>query len=258
MVDPNVGVYRVVRHFLSNSKYTPRNHFQSVQRATEWRSAVGSTGLSVVGDFLDSMDFDTTEARRNAANDLLEHDRYVYLKTKDVEENGKPVVCVICYICSYAKGIQVKRAGRYRGPLIVFTMAQCWVDFEGSIEVSGFVSFDEFLLAALALSATSVSYPCLYQDRLFTKHRYIVLSGSGPTDTSLRRVMMLRRGRSAVVFSRRWAQTASARRSPTLAKSSGTRLATSTFVTLGPLSRRNSGSFKETLTLLSILFATAR
>ena len=53
--------------------------------------------------------------------------------------------------------MQVKRAGRHRGPLIVYTVAQCWVDFEGSIEVPGFISFDDFPLAALALSATSVS-----------------------------------------------------------------------------------------------------
>src|ERR1700761_672611 len=53
--------------------------------------------------------------------------------------------------------MQVKRAGRYRGPLVIFTVAQCWVDFEGSVEVPGYISDDDFPLAALALSATSVS-----------------------------------------------------------------------------------------------------
>ena len=58
------------------------------------------------------------------------------------------------YVCPCAKGMQVKRAGCYRGLLIVYTVAQCWVDFEGSIEVPGFVYFNDF---PLALSATSVS-----------------------------------------------------------------------------------------------------
>ena len=53
--------------------------------------------------------------------------------------------------------MQVKRAGRYRGPLVIFTVAQCWVDFEGSVEVPGYIDDDDFPLAALALSATSVS-----------------------------------------------------------------------------------------------------
>ncbi|KAH8984070.1 hypothetical protein EDB86DRAFT_3084773 [Lactarius hatsudake] len=116
-------------------------HEVSVQRATEWRNAIGATGLSVVGDFMDSTGLDTTEARREAADQLLADERYVYLKTKDVVEDGVPAV---------------KRAGRYRGPLVVLTLAQCWIDFEGSVEVSGYVDDDDFPYAALILSATSV------------------------------------------------------------------------------------------------------
>jgi hypothetical protein len=41
---------------------------------------------------MDSMGMDTTEDRREAAQDLLDHDQYVYLKTKKVVENGKPAV----------------------------------------------------------------------------------------------------------------------------------------------------------------------
>ncbi|KAH9010527.1 hypothetical protein EDB84DRAFT_1583677 [Lactarius hengduanensis] len=116
-------------------------HEVAVQRATEWRNAVGSTGLSVVGDFMDSTGLDTTEARREAAEQLLSNERYVYLKTKDVVEDGMATV---------------KRAGRYRGPLVTHTLAQCWIDFEGSVEVPGYVDDDDFPYAALVLCATSV------------------------------------------------------------------------------------------------------
>ncbi|KAH9013473.1 hypothetical protein EDB85DRAFT_2158167 [Lactarius pseudohatsudake] len=116
-------------------------HEVAVQRATEWRNAVGSTGLSVVGDLMDSTGLDTTEARREAAEQLLSNERYVYLKTKDVVEDGMAMV---------------KRAGRYRGPLVTHTLAQCWIDFEGSVEVPGYVDNDNFPYAALVLCATSV------------------------------------------------------------------------------------------------------
>ncbi|KAH9014676.1 hypothetical protein EDB84DRAFT_1277593 [Lactarius hengduanensis] len=146
-------------------------HEVSVQRATEWRNAIGATGLSVVGDFMDSTGLNTTEARREAADQLLADERYVYLKTKDVVEDG------------------VKRAGRYRGPLVVLTLAQCWIDFEGSVEVPGYIDDDDFPYAALVLSATSVSLVrCTIMINLLMKRRYIVLFGSGPTDTSARRV----------------------------------------------------------------------
>ena len=53
--------------------------------------------------------------------------------------------------------MQVKHAGRYRGPLVIFTVAQCWVNFKGSVKVPGYISDDDFPLAVLALSATLVS-----------------------------------------------------------------------------------------------------
>ena len=44
---------------------------------------------------MDTMNLETTEARQEAANELLDNDRYVYLKTKDIVENGNTVVCVM-------------------------------------------------------------------------------------------------------------------------------------------------------------------
>jgi hypothetical protein len=90
LVEPSTAVYQVVRQLILNSKYT--DDFQAVQRATEWRNAVGSTGLSVVGDFMDKLNLDTTKDRCEAANELLDHERYVYFKTKDVEANNETVV----------------------------------------------------------------------------------------------------------------------------------------------------------------------
>ncbi|KAH9021448.1 hypothetical protein EDB85DRAFT_1895658 [Lactarius pseudohatsudake] len=67
-------------------------HEVSVQRATEWRNAIGATRLSIVqvGDFMDSTGLNTTEARWEAVDQLLADERYVYLKTKDVVEDGVP------------------------------------------------------------------------------------------------------------------------------------------------------------------------
>ncbi|KAH9039154.1 hypothetical protein EDB85DRAFT_1887622 [Lactarius pseudohatsudake] len=90
---------------------------------------------------MDSTGLDTTEAHREATEQLLSNERYVYLKTKDVVEDGMATV---------------KRAGRYRGPLVTHTLAQCWIDFEGSVEVPGYVNDDDFPYAALVLCATSV------------------------------------------------------------------------------------------------------
>ncbi|KAH9021374.1 hypothetical protein EDB84DRAFT_1565350 [Lactarius hengduanensis] len=133
-------------------------HEVAVQRATEWRNAVGSTGLSVVGDFMDSTGLDTTEARREAAEQLLSNERYIYLKTKDVVEDGMATV---------------KRAGRYRGPLVTHTLAQCWIDFEGSVEVPGYVDDDNFPYAALVLCATSVHRALwLWANRYISKESY--------------------------------------------------------------------------------------
>ncbi|KAH9023365.1 hypothetical protein EDB84DRAFT_1440984 [Lactarius hengduanensis] len=133
-------------------------HEVSVQRATEWRNAIGATGLSVVGDFMDSTGLNTTEAHQEAADQLLADERYIYLKTKDVVEDGVPAV---------------KRAGRYRGPLIVLTLAQCWIDFEGSVEVSGYIDDDNFPYAALVLSTTSVHHALwLWANRYISKESY--------------------------------------------------------------------------------------
>ncbi len=50
---------------------------------------------------MDTLGLDTTEACQEAANQLLDNDQYVYLKTKDIEENGEQVVCKLSYICLY-------------------------------------------------------------------------------------------------------------------------------------------------------------
>jgi len=167
------------------------NSSQSTQRVTDWRSSIGSNGLAVVGDFMDSLQRDTTEARKEAAEQLLEERRYVYLKTRDATEGGKPVVrkATISVPAYPLKVIQVKKGGRYRGPLVVQTMAQCWFDFEGAIEISGFVEYDDFPCAALVLSATSVRFPLRISIilNIFTIRRCIVLSGCGPMDISPRR-----------------------------------------------------------------------
>ena len=44
---------------------------------------------------MDTMNLETTEARQEATSELLDNDRYVYLKTKDIVENGNTVVCVM-------------------------------------------------------------------------------------------------------------------------------------------------------------------
>ena len=41
------------------------------------------------------MNLETTEAHQEAASKLLDNDWYVYLKTKDVVENGNTVVCIM-------------------------------------------------------------------------------------------------------------------------------------------------------------------
>jgi len=68
------------------------NCSQSIQRVTEWRNSIGSNGLVVVGDFLDSMDLKTTEAYQEVANHLLNNERYAYYETKDKIKNGEVTV----------------------------------------------------------------------------------------------------------------------------------------------------------------------
>lgn len=50
---------------------------------------IGSNGLAIVGDFLDSMNLTTTEAYKEVANHLLDRQRYAYYKVKDTTQNGK-------------------------------------------------------------------------------------------------------------------------------------------------------------------------
>ena len=45
---------------------------------------------------------------------------------------------------------------------MVQTMAQCLIDFEGAIDVPGFLDSSDFPYAALVLSATSVRFPFVY------------------------------------------------------------------------------------------------
>ena len=65
------------------------NYSQAIQRLTEWRNSIGSNGLAVVGDFLDSMNLRTTEAYQEVADHLLDEERYAYFETKDKIKNGK-------------------------------------------------------------------------------------------------------------------------------------------------------------------------
>ena len=111
---------------------------------------------------MDASDMDTTEKRKNGAEYLLGRKRYVYLKTRD-DENDVVRKATISIPAYPLKVIQVKRSGRYRGPLVVQTMAQCLIDFEGAIEVPGFVDSSDFPCAALVLSATSVHFPFVYE-----------------------------------------------------------------------------------------------
>lgn len=190
MVEEYGAVHDVVRQFMVPSLTISADYSQSNQRAIEWRSSVGSNGLTIVGDFLDSLDLDTTEERQEVAECLLYEDRYIYLRTMDVvEDGGKKKVreATISIPACPLKVIQLKRAGRYRGPLVIQTVAQCWVDFDGTVEVPGFVECDNFPYAALVLSATSVRFPFCMTLNIFIIYRCTVPSGCGPEDISPRR-----------------------------------------------------------------------
>ncbi len=100
LVKVSCTVHEVVWECIIALKHT--NNSQSIQRVTEWRNLIGSTGLSIVGDFMDTLGLDTTEACQEATNQLLDNDWYIYLKTKDIVENGKQVVCKPSYIRLYA------------------------------------------------------------------------------------------------------------------------------------------------------------
>ena len=136
----------------------------------------------------------TTEKRQETADYLLEEKRYVYCKTRDATENGETVVCeATISIPAYAlKVIQVKKGGHYRGALVVQTVARSWVDFDGAVDVLGFVDHDYFPTTALVLGATAVRFPLCMAPSIFTMYRCIVLSGCGPMDTSPRKATIMR------------------------------------------------------------------
>lgn len=190
LVKKGGAVQTVVRRFMMLLLTISAHYSQSNQRVIEWRNSVGSNGLTVVGDFMSSSeDLKTYEERRKAAEDLLDDRHYMYLRTAEVIEGGVPVVrkATIPRPTYSLTVIQVKRSGRYRGPLVVQTVAQFWIDFEGAIKVPGFVEFDEFPYAALVLSATSVGFSFCMELNILMIYRCIVLSGSGPRDMSPRR-----------------------------------------------------------------------
>jgi hypothetical protein len=78
----------VVRPFTMLSITFSANYSQSTQRVTEWRNSIGSNGLAVVADFLDSIDLRTTDAYQEVASHLLDNERYAYSDTKDKIQDG--------------------------------------------------------------------------------------------------------------------------------------------------------------------------
>ncbi|KAM6499161.1 hypothetical protein JOM56_004669 [Amanita muscaria] len=115
-------------------------HKVATQRATQWRNSIGSAGLTVVNDFMDNREFDTTEERQAVAAELLDNQKYVFLKTKQIEMNRQ---------------FETKRSGRYRNPLILHTLAQHLMDMDGGLYVPGLFDDKYFPKAALVLSATA-------------------------------------------------------------------------------------------------------
>ena len=175
----------------------------------EWRNAIGLNGLTVVGDFLDkTKGLDITEARQEAASELLDANRYIYVEIRETRVNGEPKVSktnnVVLCACAVLEAIQVKCRGRYRGPLVVQTVAQCWLDFEGFANVPGYVNRHDFPLAALILSATAVGSTGIVHAVLdiLTTFRYITRSGSGPMDILRRRATMPQSQPGAAVSSK--------------------------------------------------------
>jgi hypothetical protein len=75
---------------------------------------------------------------------------------------------------------------------VIQTLAQCCIDFEGAVDVPGFVNVNDFPYAAVVLSATSVGLSTRIVLTILIIYRFIMLSGSGLTDISPRRAMMPR------------------------------------------------------------------
>lgn len=116
------------------------------------------------------------------------------------------------------KVIQLRQSGRYRGPLVIQTIAQCWIDFDGAVDVPGFIDHDHFPYAALVLSATSVRFPLCMVLNIFMVYRCIMLSGCGPKDASPRRATIMPSLPRAVALSKRGANTAGLQSELTSAK----------------------------------------
>jgi hypothetical protein len=74
---------------------------------------------------------------------------------------------------------------------VIQTLAQCCIDFEGAVDVPGFVDVNNFPYAAVILSTTSVGLSTCMVLTILIIYRFIVLSGSGLIDISPRRAMML-------------------------------------------------------------------
>ena len=92
----------------------------------------------------------TSEACRNP----ITQQRLVHL-SQNQGRSGKGSNNGTCYmlhipICS--NRMHVKHAGHYHGPLVIFTVVQCWVDFEGSVKAPGYISNNDFPLAVLAVT----------------------------------------------------------------------------------------------------------
>jgi hypothetical protein len=87
LVEPYNAVYDVVCRFVMPLLTISTNYFQSVQRAAEWQSSIGTNALAVLGNFMDASHLETTEERQKVAKKLLNYDCYIYLKTKDIEED---------------------------------------------------------------------------------------------------------------------------------------------------------------------------
>ena len=190
LVENGDAVQTVVRRFMMLLLTISTHYSQSNQRVIKWQNSVSSNELTVVSNFMSSLeDLKTCEGRQKAAEDLLDDHHYMYLRTAEVIEDGVPVVCKVMIprpTCPLTV-IQVKRSGRYHGPLVVQTVAQFWIDFKGTIEVPGFVKFDEFPYATLVLSTTSVGFSLDIKLNILMIYRCIALSGSGPRDMSPRR-----------------------------------------------------------------------
>ena len=75
---------------------------------------------------------------------------------------------------------------------MVQTLVQCCIDFDGAVDVPGFVDVNDFPSAAVILSATSVGLSTCMVLTILTMYRFIVPSGSGLMVLSPRRAMMLR------------------------------------------------------------------